>query len=275
MNLSSAKMMTVPLYCQQRRSELNQNLFNRLSEYEWIEVASKPPSQSFLMIDDGQLGLANAQYPKVLPVFVDFLHGASAHRRLHGGGAGQAVAKAVGLNKRKDLSILDATAGLGRDAFVMASLGAQVTMYERNNVVYEILKDGLDRMSLSADHDILDILQRMKLEQKSLIESYPSEKAQPGFDVVYLDPMFPERGKSAKVKKDMSMFHDVVGSDVDADSLLAPALELAKFRVVVKRSKSAPNLAGQKPTTTLVGKSSRFDLYTKKAINPGNVALLR
>jgi 16S rRNA (guanine1516-N2)-methyltransferase len=267
MNLSSAKTMTVPLYCQLRRNELNQNLFNRLNDCEWIELVSKPPLQSFLIIFYGQLGLANADYPKVHPVFVDFLHGAAAHRRLHGGGAGQAVAKAIGLNKRKDLTVLDATAGLGRDAFVMASLGAHVTLYERNNVVYEILKDGLDRMSLSADHEILDIHQRMSLENKSLIEIQSRESIQSGYDVVYLDPMFPERGKSAKVKKDMSMFHDVVGSDVDADSLLAPALELAKYRVVVKRSKSAPNLAGIKPTTTLVGKSSRFDLYTKKAIS--------
>jgi 16S rRNA (guanine1516-N2)-methyltransferase len=65
----------------------------------------------------------------------------------------------------------------------------------------------------------------------------------------------------------MSMFHDVVGSDDDADALLEPALDMAEYRVVVKRSKAAPILADKKPTTALVGKSSRFDLYTKKAIS--------
>lgn len=259
--------MNIPLYCPHRKSEINRNLFDKFSQYDWLQVVAKPPESLFLIIDDGQLGLANAQFPKVHPVFVDFLHGAASHRRLHGGGAGQAVAKAVGLNKKRDLTILDATAGLGRDAFVMASLGAKVTLFERHQTVYEILADGLSRMNLTADEDLIAIHQRLTLFNTSLLDGGASKFKDNQPDVVYLDPMFPERGKSAKVKKDMSIFHDLVGADDDADQLLAPALELARFRVVVKRSKQAPILAGQEPNTALVGKSSRFDIYTKKAIS--------
>lgn len=258
--------MIIPLYCPQRKNEINRNLFDKTAELDWVQVVGKPPAGLFLIVDEGKLGIANQDYPKVHPVFVDFLHGASSHRRLHGGGAGQAVAKAVGLNRKRELHILDATAGLGRDSFVMASLGASVTLFERNPVVFEVLNDGLSRMQLSGDEEIHDIYQRMKLSKHSLLSLSP-EQTLITPDVIYLDPMFPERGKSAKVKKDMLMFHDLVGADEDANGLLAPALELAQFRVVVKRSKNAPDLAEKKPTTSMVGKSSRFDIYSKKAIS--------
>jgi 16S rRNA (guanine1516-N2)-methyltransferase len=79
--------------------------------------------------------------------------------------------------------------------------------------------------------------------------------------VVFLDPMFPPREKSALVKKEMRAFHDVVGADDDADALLAPALALAKHRVVVKRPGYAEFLAGKKPTMSIEGKNNRFDVY--------------
>jgi len=89
---------------------------------------------------------------------------------------------------------------------------------------------------------------------------------QPAVDVVYLDPMFPPRDKSALVKKEMRAFHDVVGSDDDADALLAPALKLAQKRVVVKRPGYAGFLAGVAPTMAVTGKNNRFDVYINAAI---------
>jgi 16S rRNA (guanine1516-N2)-methyltransferase len=221
------------------------------------------PGETFVIIEDGKIGLANAQWPKVQAVFVDFLSAAAEHRRLHGGGAGQAVAKAVGLKKRKDIRILDATAGLGRDAFVMASLGATVQLLERNKVVHLLLSDGLARLEKSGS--LNEVSQRLSLSEGSLIDCSDTVRQQ-SFSVVYLDPMFPERSKSAKVKKEMAMFHDLVGADEDADRLLQPALEIAESRVVVKRSKKAPWLMNRKPSTELTGKSSRFDIYAIKAI---------
>jgi 16S rRNA (guanine1516-N2)-methyltransferase len=80
-------------------------------------------------------------------------------------------------------------------------------------------------------------------------------------DVVYLDPMFPHRKKSAAVKKEMRLFQQLLGSDDDADLLLEPALTLAKKRVVVKRPSGAPFLANKKPHIEMLGKANRFDVY--------------
>ena len=256
--------MKLRLYCPNPKHYENQLLLRDTTALDWVSQITKPIEQPFLIIDQGMLGLADAGWPKVHPVYVDFQSGAAAHRRLYGGGAGQAIAKAVGLGKKKNLRILDATAGLGRDAFVMASLGAQVLMLERHRGVHLLLVDGLYRLGFNAELD--DIQHRLNLASGSLLDSSAS-LSEFAPEVIYLDPMFPERSKSAKVKKEMVLFHDLVGDDADADALLAPALDLAECRVVVKRPKQAPHLAGKVPTTAHIGKSSRFDIYSKKAIS--------
>lgn len=205
---------------------------------------------------------------KLLSISADFIGGSSAHRRRFGGGKGQSIAKAVGLSKGFVPRVLDATAGLGQDAFVLATLGAQVTMLERSPIVHTLLNDGLMRGKTFAeengDIELQEILQRM-----SLINSDSAEYMMTcslAIDVVFLDPMFPERKKKALVKKEMQAFHTIVGSDSDADCLLDNALKLARHRVVVKRPRIAPFLADKKPSYQLEGKSSRFDIYTLKAL---------
>jgi 16S rRNA (guanine1516-N2)-methyltransferase len=85
-------------------------------------------------------------------------------------------------------------------------------------------------------------------------------------DVIYLDPMFPERKKRAKVKKEMQAFQHIVGADQDAADLLPLALERARYRVVVKRSASADFLAGTQPSYSLEGKSTRFDIFALRKL---------
>lgn len=199
------------------------------------------------------------------PVSVAFEGNAMIHRLKHGGGKGEQVAKAVGLGKvpqERQLSVLDATAGLGRDALILAALGCTLDLYERNPVVRELLKDGLERASLVSE--VAAVTSLMTLKGEDFIEVNESlEDA--SYDVVYLDPMFPDRSKSALVKKEMRVFKQLIGGDEDADALFEPAYRLAKHRVVVKRPKAAPFLAGKAPTLQLKGKSGRFDIYTKKA----------
>jgi len=216
------------------------------------------PAGLYLTVVDGALGLASGEAVKQLPVSVDFINGAARHRQQFGGGRSQAVARAVGLHQRRDLVVLDATAGLGRDAFVLASLGATVIMLERHPVVRLLLSDGLDRARDSGDL----LFDRMSLHDGTL--DHMSHSLAP--DVVYLDPMYPERRSKAAVKKDMALFHTLVGADEDADALLAPALACAQRRVVVKRPRIAPALAGQEPGMVLAGKSSRFDIYPLRSI---------
>ncbi|MGY0215824.1 class I SAM-dependent methyltransferase [Endozoicomonadaceae bacterium StTr2] len=194
----------------------------------------------------------------------DFVGGAVGHRRKFGGGKGQAIAKAVGLGKGVVPGVLDCTAGLGRDAFVLATLGCEMTLVERSPVVAELLADGLAQAQ--GDPEVGDIVRRMQLEQGAslqFLEQCLKEGRQ--FDVVYLDPMFPTREKSALVKKEMRLFHSLVGQDLDADELLAPALKVARYRVVVKRPRKAPDLAGKAPGYRLEGKANRFDIYPLKS----------
>ena len=215
-----------------------------------------------LIFVDDKLTLKKRDEPKLGGIFVDFVSGAVAHRRKFGGGRGQAIAKAVGLKQGQSPSVIDGTAGLGRDAFVLASLGCQVCMIERHPVVALLLQDGLRRAYLNAD--IGEWMQeRMQLLDGTSL-SQMEEKGQI-VDVVYLDPMYPHRDKSALVKKEMRVFQSLVGADLDADNLLSPALAIAQKRVVVKRPDYAADLNNQKPSTVIATKKNRFDIYVKAA----------
>lgn len=197
------------------------------------------------------------------PVRVDFVAGAVAHRRLFGGGSGQMIAKAVGVQPGVRPYVLDATAGLGRDAFVLASLGCQMTLIERQPIIAALLEDGLARAE--KDGEVAAISAHMRLLYGNAIELMGDWQGEPP-QVIYLDPMFPHRDKSALVKKEMRLFRPLVGDDQDAPALLAAALALATHRVVVKRPRKAPVVEGTKPSYALEGKSSRYDIYPKKAL---------
>ena len=193
------------------------------------------------------------------PVYVDFVGGAIGHRRRFGGGRGQLVAKAVGIKKGFTPTVIDATAGLGRDAFVLAQLGCQVLMLERSAVVAALLHDGMQRAE--QDVEVVEIIERMTL-QVSDAKSYLINMEESGRpDVVYLDPMHPERSKAAMVKKEMRLFRELVGGDEDDAKLLQVALSVAKKRVVVKRPRKAEAIAGPEPSLVYEGKSTRFDVY--------------
>jgi 16S rRNA (guanine1516-N2)-methyltransferase len=200
------------------------------------------------------------------PVRVDYVEGAVAHRRLFGGGSGQMIAKAVGVQPGVRPQVLDATAGLGKDAFVLASLGCEMSLIERQPIIAALLEDGLARAQ--GDQEVGAIVARMRLLTGNAIELMGAWQGEPP-QVIYLDPMFPHREKSALVKKEMRLFRPLVGDDMDAPALLAAALALASHRVVVKRPRKAPCIDGPKPSHTLEGKSSRYDIYPKKALKAG------
>ncbi len=209
-----------------------------------------------------QLQLLGPQAPG--PVRVDFVEGGAAHRRQFGGGSGQMIAKAVGIQPGIRPSVLDATAGLGRDAFVLATLGCEMLLCERQPLIAALLEDGLARAR--DDAEVRPIVTRMRLLHRNAIELMSQWKDEPP-QVIYLDPMFPHREKSALVKKEMRLFRPLVGDDLDAGALLEQALALASHRVVVKRPRKAPAIDGPKPGYSLEGKSSRYDIYPKKKLS--------
>ncbi len=220
-------------------------------------------AQFQLVYSDKGLELFKLDEPKLGSVYVDFAGGAVNHRRKFGGGKGQSIAKAVGLKSGITPSVLDGTAGLGRDAFVLASLGCKVTMLERSPVVAALLEDGLKRAALDAD--IGDwVTTRLSLVFASSLSDLEKLNISP--DVVYLDPMYPHKKKSALVKKEMRVFQSLVGADLDADGLFEPAMRVATKRVVVKRPSYADYISNTKPSMAIETKNNRFDVYIKKAM---------
>jgi len=248
--------MDIPLICNDSILSAKAKLLRE--KWGFLSVCS----DSFqLHLSPEHLALEQVDDPKQGLVFVDFVSGAVAHRRKFGGGKGQSIAKAIGIKSGVSLDVIDATAGLGRDAFVLASLGCNVTLVERSPVAAALLEDGLERAYL--DYEIgAWVEQRMKLHFGSGYEYLKNHQT----DVVYLDPMFPHKKKSALVKKEMRVFQGVVGADLDADDLLEVALNAARYRVVVKRPDYAPFLNDKKPSMSITTKKNRFDVYVKQAM---------
>lgn len=211
-----------------------------------------------LVLTPRRLELRRRDEPKSGAVFVDFVAGRQAYRRKFGGGRSEAIAKAVGIKGSYLPDVIDATAGLGRDAFVLASVGCHVRMLERHPVVAALLDDGLQRGYNDAEIGIW-LPRRLQLIHASSLTALATLTPRP--QVVYLDPMFPGRQKSALVKKEMRLFQALVGADDDAAALLEPARRLATRRVVVKRPDYAPPLAGVITRDAVITKSQRFDIY--------------
>lgn len=231
-----------------------------------LPVLAADSSEAELLLQVGSDGLSLQATGADAPgaVRVDFVEGALAHRRQFGGGAGQMVARAVGLRGAVRPTVLDATAGLGRDAFVLAALGCEVTLIERQPIIAALLEDGLQR-AREAGGEVAEIAGRMQLLQADAIEAMANWSATVP-QVIHLDPMFPHRDKSALVKKEMRLFRPLAGDDLDAPALLAAALQLASHRVAVKRPRKAPAIEGPPPSAQLNGQSSRYDIYGKKKL---------
>lgn len=191
------------------------------------------------------------------PVSASFLQGKTNHRLKFGGGKGQMIAKAVGLNKGVVPHVLDATAGLAQDAFVLASLGCSITLLERSPIIAELVRVALQESESSDIHDITSRMQLNAVDACKWLTSHTDKVA----DVIYLDPMYPHSDKSALVKKEMRLFHTLVGETADDSALLSAALDKARYRVVVKRPRKGETIAGQQPAHQLMGKSCRYDIY--------------
>lgn len=188
---------------------------------------------------------------------VDFVSGAVAHRLRFGGGRGQALAKAMGLRGGKTPSIVDATAGLGRDSFLLASLGANVTMIERSPIMHALLADGMKRAE-EEGVEFAKIIGRMTLllgDAKDLLPELSCE-------AILIDPMHPPRKNSALVKRELRQVREIVGTDEDAADLVRVAIKSAKNRVVLKWPAKADPIQGiQTCSHQILGKSTRYDVF--------------
>lgn len=151
--------------------------------------------------------------------------------------------------------VADATAGLGQDSLLLAAAGCTVVMYESDAVIAALLRDALERAA--GDGRLASIVARMTLVEGDSISALPHLAPAP--DVVYLDPMFPERTKSAAVKKKFQLLHHLERPCSNQEELLRAALAVHPRKVVVKRPVKGPYLADVKPSSSLSGKAVRYD----------------
>lgn len=187
----------------------------------------------------------------------DFTSGSVAHRHRFGGGRGQTLPRAVGMKGGETPHIVDATAGLGRDAFLLASLGAEVTMIERSDEMHQLLADAMLKAK-DFGGDVAEIIGRIKLQHGDARDLIPNLSA----DVIMIDPMHPPRKGSALVKKEMRLIREIVGTDPDAADLMRVALDHAKKRVVLKWPRKAEPLANLPNCThQIIGKTTRYDVW--------------
>lgn len=222
-----------------------------------LEQAQQKGCRFVLAADNGALSLSSIQ-GKALPLCVDFVNGRLGFRLARGRARQETLCKAVlGRHAPGNTRVLDATAGLGRDAALLASAGCKVVMLERHPLLFALLSDGLLRAQQQ------EYAARLLLRQCEARVFLCSDAAA-NYDVIYLDPMFADQSSKAAVKKELAWLRQILGpADVDeGKQLLQLAREKAGRRVVVKRSAKADTLGGEPPTASLGGKAVRFDIYT-------------
>lgn len=229
-----------------------------------LVVSEEPPANAewLLFFDDDCLYLHTAKHPEFRPLTVDFLgsHGNKDFaRRWRSATRNDILIKAIGL-KKGVRSVCDATCGLGYDAFFLSTFqDLDVTACERSPVPAELVLDAMSRVKDTGRFEKNPLFFHFG-DGKEFLRTHQGE-----FDAVYLDPMYPaDESATAKPKKEMFLFRELVGEDRDTEELFAAAWAAARKRVVVKRSDNAAEITDtRKPDFIVPGKTVRFDIYLK------------
>jgi len=214
-----------------------------------------------LRVAPDTLALESCREKPRVQLVADFISGSAGYRITRAFESRQPLARALGYRRQDPYNVVDATAGLGRDAMLLATLGCRVTMLERSPVVCALLEDGLRRAANS--NQLNRVLQeRVGLHCTNAL-GWLAERRELGQrpDAIYLDPMFPARTKSSLVRKEMRILKTLLGDEPGSEALLRAALDCASERVVVKRPPGAPPLDAMPPDISYPGKRARFDVY--------------
>ncbi len=226
-----------------------------------INISKQENYDFILVLTQAGLILQHTKKKGLGRLQIDFVTGKLGYRLQHLREQKQLLAKAIGFKPHAKTSVLDLTAGLGNDGFVLAQLGYSVTLLERSAVIAALLKDGLYRALRYEKYSHIDI-QLIHIDAIIYLKQIIQSEEFP--HVIYLDPMYPHSNKSALVKKEMRFLREIVGHDTDTEILLPPAITCAQQRVVVKRPRLASYLGKLKPQHSIYGKQLRFDVYTTR-----------
>lgn len=215
-----------------------------------------------LLVEDDRISLRQLEGSHK-PLYVEWVAGKMGYRSRHDLSLKQPLARAIGITAKDKPRILDATAGFGRDAWMLSALGCQVQMLERSPVMAVLLANGLQRAYAS---EALSIAKRLQLRCADAI-MYLKERAEQESraEVVYLDPMYPHSTKSALPAKEMQLLRRLLGEDLDSSALLDAAMGYAQRRVVVKRPRHGACIANSKePDFAINSPNTRYDVYVIK-----------
>ena len=223
-----------------------------MSEKERLEKPKLLETEEGLALISGDLKLIG-DYKKLLP-------------RIKGNKVfSELIVKAVKIKGADSLSVLDATAGLGEDSFLLAAAGFDLTLCEYNDEIYRLLMDTVDRAKKA--EDLKAAAMRMKVVHGDSVKLMKSmqENSLDGtkVDVVLLDPMFPEKTKNSLTNKKLQLFQMLEFPCANEEELFGAALSIKPKKIVVKRPLKGPYLADQKPSYSISGKTVRFDCYIK------------
>jgi 16S rRNA (guanine1516-N2)-methyltransferase len=243
----------------------------KLQEINTVSLIPGADENFVFWLDETGLALGRAANGKDAATRVDFTD-PTLQYRLRTSGKRQGLGKAVGLDKiksGKQLHVLDATAGLGRDALLLAHLGCRVTLLEESPLIHALLDDGFYQAFREGNLSLQALMSRMTLHHANARDWMrgvgDGTREQP--DVIYLDPMFPARQKSAKVKKDIALLHELLGPEQDLSSLVAHALSVAKYRVVLKRPEGRLPAELPEPAFIVEGKAASFAVYANSSLS--------
>lgn len=207
-------------------------------------VLSKDPNYHLKIVED-KLSLQHTIEKYV--VSVDF-HSKKLKYRSQSHINAELVNKAVLGKKKQPTTILDCTAGFGKDAYLMSLTGSLITACESNTLMYALLKDGLNRTAIN----------NITLHNKNALDEITKGQ----YRVIYADPMYPHSKKTAKNNKDMRFLQSFVGhQELMAEALFEKSMESTAQKLVIKRTVKADYVLGKKPTSQINGKAVRFDIY--------------
>ena len=226
------------------------------TETEIKDLPDLPEGLS-LQLQEGRLTLTDGK----LSLYGDFVP--MAGRLKYNNLTHELLVKAVrGRNAGEELTVLDATAGMGEDSLLLAAAGFHVRLYEQNPVIAALLSDTLRRAG--QDPSLGPVVDRMELIRGDSIEAMRrigADRSEKAVQVIYLDPMFPAREKSGLIKKKFQLLQQLECPCTEEEALMEAALQTGAQKIVVKRPAKGPFLAGRKPSYTLEGKAIRYDCY--------------
>lgn len=228
----------------------NEELANALAERLQAQIVSKPGDGLTVLFESTGISLSGfgLSYQND---FCDMIHRVTRGRLQH-----EMLVRAAKTSKERPKAI-DATAGMGEDAFLLAAYGYEVTLYEQNPVVAVLLKDAIQRAKKNPE--IKDIAERMHLIEENSVEALKNWVD--AVDVVYLDPMFPKRQKSGLINKKLQLIQKLEPPCSEENELFDAAIAAKPSKIIVKRPLKSAHLAGRKPNYTLNGKAIRYDCY--------------